>query len=372
MSYLLISPDGAAALRSAMRQPVTAEQLTQFEARAAKAYASPDNMRVVDGVAEIAISGILTERPDFFAQYFGGGNTTYASIRSSLRMAEADPAVKEVLLTIASPGGTVDGLFETLAVLEAFSKPLRAHASTACSAAYAIASMCGSIQAATVVSAFGSIGVAVSLYLDDAVVDLTNTESPDKRPDASTSEGKAVIQAELDAIFEHFAAAIARGRRTTSARVTSDFGRGRTLLTDAAKAAGMIDSMVAAPRRRTQASANPSESLAELLATRLPEETSEEYVRRCVALLDRTPAVASAPAARAHTADELAEAVAALGSGMPAAFPLGLPQAGAEEVLDGLQALPGADAVNLESDVDPKALSLAVERARSLDWGLAG
>ena len=58
----------------------------------------------------------------------------------------------------------MEGLFETLAAIEAFGKPMSVRASKAASAAYAIAAAGGSITAVSPASSFGSIGVVMSLF----------------------------------------------------------------------------------------------------------------------------------------------------------------------------------------------------------------
>lgn len=387
-ALLFISSDGAKAYRAArqMGAMATAEQIERFAARTAQSTnGAPSIMRVVAGVAEIGITGVLTEAPDFFAAYFGGGNTSYQDIRASLQMAASDPAVREVVLAIDSPGGTVQGLFETLDVLETFSKPLRAQASFACSAAYAIAAQCDSILANTKASSFGSIGVAVAMFVDDAVVDITNTESPDKRPDVTTPEGVATVQRELDAFFKLFAEAIARGRGVTFERVTQDFGRGATLLTADAKKAGMIDGLVSAASPVSAAA--PTESLAELLVTRLPEEDAATYIRRCQALLARATQPDAPPKPR--STESLTQAVNRLSTELPPSFP-----AGVHSVAVGLAAAIEAAPVPVTEDLSettledltaaikahtatlppkrPKpnrqTLGEAVERVSTLDW----
>jgi ClpP class serine protease len=230
----------------------TAADLRAFEAAvAAEPQASaPRNLKVAGNVAEISVDGVLTEKPDFLAWLFGGGfSTTYESIRAALASAQADSAVKEIVMNVNSPGGNVNGLFETLAAIEAVSKPIRVRASQAASAAYAIAASAGRIEAVGPASSFGSIGVATSIYVDDSIVDIASTEAPNKRPDVSTPEGKAVVQGELDAIHELFADSIARGRATTTGNedidtdfVNANFGRGGVLLAAEAKKRKMIDS----------------------------------------------------------------------------------------------------------------------------------
>ena len=116
-------------------------------------------MAVADGTATIEIHGVLTKKPNFMAFLFGGGNATYADIQSSIAKVEADPTVTAVRFDIDSPGGEIDGLFETIAAIEAMEKPRSVVSSMAASAAYAIAASVGNIRAKSPASMFGSIGV---------------------------------------------------------------------------------------------------------------------------------------------------------------------------------------------------------------------
>jgi ClpP class serine protease len=261
----------------------TLDERREFAAAMKEAYArdpmaaGPRNLKVAGDVAQINVKGVLTEEPDCFALLFGGGNTTYAMIREALATADADPAVKSIVLSVDSPGGSVHGLFETLAAIEATKKPIRSVASMAASAAYAIVATAGPIQPVTFASPFGSIGVAASIDLDDAVLDIASTEAPNKRPDLTTEEGRAVVRGELDALHELFVDRIAAGRTFTTGedfdakRVNTDFGRGGVLLAKEAKKRGMIDGLPKSVARspRAMAPTNPS---AELGGSE-PEET---------------------------------------------------------------------------------------------------
>jgi ClpP class serine protease len=246
----LLKDDTVRGMRAAYAR-ATAEDRRAFDASIASQpdASAPRNMKVAGNVAEISIDGVLTEKPDFLAWLFGGANTSYESIRAALASAQADASIKEIVLNVNSPGGNVNGLFETLAAIESTTKPMRVRASQAASAAYAIAASAGKIEAVGPASSFGSIGVATSIYVDDQVVDIASTEAPNKRPDVTTDEGKAVIQAELDAIHELFADAIARGRAAATGNedidvefVNANFGRGGSLLAAEAKKRKMIDS----------------------------------------------------------------------------------------------------------------------------------
>lgn len=240
----------------------TAAQQAEFAAKiAAPAAASPDILSFAGDTAEISIVGVLTERMSFVAWLFGLGNTTYGDIRESIAVAEQDPAIKRIVLNVSSPGGTVEGLFETLAVLEGVKKPITTRSTMATSAAYAIASQTDRIEALTPASEFGSIGVAVTYFNDESLIDITSTEAPDKRPDPSTEEGQAVIREHLDAIHDLFVDAIARGRGTDKATVNAEYGRGAVLLAGEARKRKMIDATPSRPRAaRAEAATEPRAS----------------------------------------------------------------------------------------------------------------
>ena len=224
-------------------QPLTEAQQAEF---VTLATAGPgDGSRIsatAGGTTEISVTGVLTKSPDFFSRVFGGGNTTYGDLIAALATAQADPDVKRVELMIDSPGGTVDGLFDALVALESFSKPMVARVSSlAASAAFAIAAQADSIEATNPMARFGSIGVMADFFVDGDRVSITSTEAPNKRPDVTTEEGKAVVVKELDALHEVFAEAIAAGRRSTVKKVNENFGQGATVLASEAKKRGMID-----------------------------------------------------------------------------------------------------------------------------------
>jgi ClpP class serine protease len=221
----------------------------QLEALSEKvdAAATPRGMTIAGSTAEIRVQGVLTKQRDFFAMWFGGGNTTYGDIISALGLAKSDPSIKDVVMVIDSPGGHADGLFDCLAAIEIFKseKKMSVMASNAQSAAYAIAAMAGKIQATGPHATFGSIGTAMMFNFsnDITTVALTNTDSPDKRPDVTTPEGKAVVVKYLDAANDLFIDAIARGRGNgvTKQKVSNEYGRGASMFAADAKKRGMID-----------------------------------------------------------------------------------------------------------------------------------
>lgn len=242
MSLWLIQEDVGRSIAEAraLLSAGTASEAMAFEARS-----EPRKMTIRGTTAQIDITGALTKSPDFWSMLFGGGNTTYADIQASLAAAANDASVKDVVLAIDSPGGTVDGLFETLDAVRAFredsGKKLSVRASRAASAAYAIAAMAGPIEAVSPSAEFGSIGVAYDFYKSASIGSITNTDSPHKRPDLNTEAGQAVVRAHLDEIHSLFVASIASGRGVSVEDVSNDFGQGSVFVAAEAKRRGMID-----------------------------------------------------------------------------------------------------------------------------------
>lgn len=222
---------------------------------------------LTDDVATITIRGVMTETPDWFAQYFGGGNVTYPQIISALREADADPRVKTVDIDLQSPGGSVAGSYEAFTALRDMSKPTRVlSGGSVASAAYMLAAQADTIVATSPMAMFGSVGVVVDAYLSDSVVSVTSTNAPDKRPDLKTEAGRATLRSNLDDIHDVMIKMVADGRGTTSETVNQNFGRGGMMLASKALESGMIDEVKTelAPTRGGKIEATKQESTMDL------------------------------------------------------------------------------------------------------------
>jgi ClpP class serine protease len=217
----------------------TADQVAEFAARR-----ESDVMTVAGSDAEIHVNGVLTNAPDMFAAWFGGGNTTYPDIISALAKADADPAVKNITMRFDSGGGSVTGMFKAIDAIKAAKKPVKAIVGTmAASAAYGLASQADTIVADDRASTVGSIGVVVDAYVSDNRVSVTSTNAPYKRKDLKTEGGKTALRSELDQMAALLDEAIADGRGVSVDTVNADYGQGGILLADSALKAGMIDSI---------------------------------------------------------------------------------------------------------------------------------
>lgn len=228
----------------------TANQQAEFDAIADGSVSAQSSriMTVAGNTAEIAITGILTNTPDFMAFLFGGGNTTYSEIVGAISLAEQDDSINDVTFRIESPGGQFAGLFTAIDAIKSMTKPTKAViVNLAASAAYGLAAQADSIEVINRATRVGDVGVVGRFRLDETVVEIASTEAPNKRPDVQTVEGLTVVKEQLDAMHQLFAEAIADGRNTTIELVNKNFGRGASILAKEALGRGMIDSIADAP-----------------------------------------------------------------------------------------------------------------------------
>lgn len=325
MLHWLILQDSLDAMRYARENGLrmSEDQRAEFEARTGSGASGGSRILTIAGdQAEVAVEGVLTQRPDFWAMFFAGGNTTYGDIVAALAEADADPAVKSITLAVNSPGGQFDGLFDALAAIQGTGKPVRAVVNgVAASAAYAIVSQADEILAAGPASRVGSIGVVASYHVDEAEVEITSTEAPKKRPDVTTEEGRAVVREHLDALHDLFVEAIADGRGVSTSEVNKKFGRGAMVLAGQALELGMIDSVIERNSTKSQnaASGTNQEGTSMDLVT-LEREHPETYAAAVAVGVsqERDRVNAHLTMARATGAHETATQAIEAGEGMTA------------------------------------------------------
>ena len=245
--------DRSARVWAMRRDDIVAAQALQV--RAAKAEGNPvalmggspldgsDFARVIDGVAVIPVMGPLMRSFSWWAW-------SYEEILRDVRLAQADGGVRAIILDIDSPGGLVAGCEDTAAQIHAAGpKPIEAFVGgMGASAAYWLASAASRINLGSG-AILGSIGSVIE-YIDlepyfekmgARIVRVVAEQSPNKRLDPDSPEGKAEMQALVDASGADFVAAVAKFRGVSTEDVLSEFGQG--LVFDGAEAIrrGMAD-----------------------------------------------------------------------------------------------------------------------------------
>jgi ClpP class serine protease len=243
-SYWAITPDALATIVSiAERTNLSPEALEAMRGEKLKnAYA----VTVRDGVATIPVAGPMFRYASIFTRVSSA--TAYEDLARDFGTAVDDPRVRAIVLSIDSPGGELNGNAELSRMVYAArgKKPVVAYVShLGASAAYWLASAADSVVIAPT-AILGSIGVAATVRKSDgksSTFEVVSTQSPKKRLDPEQDEGRAAMQATLDALANVFVDDVARNRGVGAATVLADFGQGGVFVGQAAIDAGLADSI---------------------------------------------------------------------------------------------------------------------------------
>lgn len=212
----------------------------------------PKRYDIVDGVAVLPIEGVMAKRANMFMQISGGVSTQLA-IRD-LQDAARDPSVHSIILSIDSPGGTVDGTQSFAQAIRAVRevKPVVALASgTIASAAYWGGSAAEAVYITDGTTQVGSIGV-VATHVDVSKAEeqrgVKTTEvfaGKFKRISSQygplTDAGRASMQEQVDYTYSLFVQAVAEQRGVNVEKVLSDMADGRVFMGQQAIDAGLVD-----------------------------------------------------------------------------------------------------------------------------------
>jgi signal peptide peptidase SppA len=202
-------------------------------------------------IAVIPVIGVLTQRGDFAD--VSTPTTSMTRLTAAVNAAAADPAIAAIVLDVDSPGGSVYGVTELAdAIYQARqAKPIAAVAnSLAASAAYWCACQAGELYASPGAEV-GSIGcytmhADVSEAMKQRGISVELISAGKYKTEASSyaplsDDARAHVQAGVDAYYDAFVTAVARGRKTTQKAVRGGMGEGRVLQPYEAARAGMID-----------------------------------------------------------------------------------------------------------------------------------
>lgn len=207
---------------------VSSSRLEALQERRIDARPADDPLEIVaDTVAVIPVRGILTRKRSIFQSIFGGYSMT--EIRAAVVRASRDDRVRQIVLRIDSPGGTVSGTQELADAVGAAAqtKPVIAQVDgQATSAAYWVASQATEIRAGSM-DLVGSIGVLAVYYdLSEAysdggikpVVFSTGEHKAMGVPGVEiTDEQVAQYQTLVDGMFADFQSAVQTGRKLGAA-----------------------------------------------------------------------------------------------------------------------------------------------------------
>lgn len=202
-----------------------------------------------DRVAVIPLYGTIMPRARLMSDISGG--RSIEDFADDLRAADADPNVSTIIMDIASPGGAVDQVPETAALIRSLSTPTVAVANTdAASAAYWIASQADELVV-TPSGEVGSIGVWTAHQnmagaQEKAGVQTTLISAGKYKVEGHPfgpldDEAREAIQGKVDHYYGLFVADVALGRGVSADAVREGFGQGRMVTSAEAVREGMAD-----------------------------------------------------------------------------------------------------------------------------------
>lgn len=214
------------------------------EARLGRPLQNTRQVTMRGDVAIVPLVGPVFRYANLFTQISGA--TSLDVLATDFQAAVDDPAVKAIVLSIDSPGGQASGIAEFAALVRSSSKPVTAYVDgAAASAAYWIAAAADTIVTSKT-GELGSIGAVFSVRAPDkasGTIEIVSSQSPKKRADVSTDEGRGLIQARADKFAEIFIADVAAFRGVSVEKVLADFGQGDMRMGADAVALGMADSV---------------------------------------------------------------------------------------------------------------------------------
>lgn len=211
-------------------------------------------VQVFDGVAVVALSGVLAKRMNLMTQVSGGTSMQLAA--QELQSAIDDPAVQAIVLAIDSPGGTVDGTEALANIVRSGAQQKRILTlADGCmaSAAYWVGAAAGpgNIYLAERTTQVGSIGV-VTKHVDtsgaEARAGYKTTEiyaGKFKRIASGyaplTEDGRNTIQSQVDFLYRLFVESVAKDRGVSTEQVLQRMADGRVFTGQQAIDAGLAD-----------------------------------------------------------------------------------------------------------------------------------
>jgi len=253
-----IEPGKLLELQAIYASHVRGEQIdiAAVEARLGRPLANEQRAYdIVDGVAIIAIEGVVAKKMNMFSQISGGASSQLA--RQSLIDAKRDSAVHSIIQYVDSPGGTVDGTqtYSETVFESRGDKPIVTLGSgTMASAAYWFGSAASAVYIADGTTSVGSIGI-VGAHKDISAAEAARgikttelTAGKFKRVASQyaplSEDGRLSIQEQLDYMYSMFVGDVAKYRGVSADVVLRDMAEGRIFTGQQALDAGLVDGIM--------------------------------------------------------------------------------------------------------------------------------
>lgn len=202
-------------------------------------------------VAVVPVHGPIVAHDGLLSHYFGLPSS--ARLAKTVQALAGDASCGCIVLDMDTPGGTVSGVqeaAEAIAAVRGTKKVVAVSNHMMCSAGYWIGSSADEIVASPS-SMTGSIGVisthfSYAGYLEQEGIEVSILIAGQYKAEGNQyqpldDEAREAMQAIIDGYYDDFTKGVAKNRGVTVSTVKSDFGQGRVLRANDAKAAGLVD-----------------------------------------------------------------------------------------------------------------------------------
>jgi len=255
LSFEKLARAGAALLRggvAAIAATLSTEEEKPIPAAGPVADLERDGypVRLVDGTAIIPVRGPIMKRASWLSRLYGAARTQ--AIEQLVTLAVDDKDVKQVVLSIDSPGGSVSGLSElgdALDVLRQRKKIVSHIDGLGASAAYYIASHTDKVYAERT-ALIGSIGTIMVMYdwsgmfqdagIKPVVIATGEFKSTGVMGTEITEEQQKELREIVEFYFAEFAAAVMKGRGLSKKQL-NELATGRVWDAPTARKLGLVD-----------------------------------------------------------------------------------------------------------------------------------
>ena len=208
-----------------------------------------EQMTIKDGIAEIPIGGVIGMNLKPFQR--GSGAVDVADISAEIDQAMADPAVKQILFNVDSPGGMVSGTPELADKIAAITKPKFAFTNGLMASAAYWAMSGADLIMGTKTANVGSIGVYMPVFDESRAYERAGVKVELIKagalkgigfPGTALSEsGKAHLQERVDEIYGMFKSHVSAMRKN---RVKDEDMQGQSFMGEKARNKGLMDGIV--------------------------------------------------------------------------------------------------------------------------------
>lgn len=204
---------------------------------------------VEDDIGFLLVDGPIIPRATWMSRV--SGLVSLDVLRSEFTAFEKDQKINKIVHLMDTPGGVVQAVSDYAALVFGSSKKTYTWGWEAASAGYWVGAASNQVIVPNT-GMLGSVGVVIALtdYKEAhkkkgiKEIEIVSSQSPNKRPDADSAEGRAVYQKLVNDLADSFVNDLSTFRNVSEEVVLQDFGQGGLVVGKNTVEANMADSVM--------------------------------------------------------------------------------------------------------------------------------